>query len=143
MTIPYRGDCSCGAVSLEITLPKPIDTYSPRACDCSYCTPRGAAYLSDPSGTVRVSVHSERGLRKERQGSETAIMLLCATCDSLLGAVCEIEGRLLGAINVRVLEPHTAVPKAQPVHLTDLDANTKVQRWSDLWTPFQIERVKD
>ena len=85
MTIPYRGDCTCGAISVEITLPKPIDT-----------------------------------------------------CNGLLGAVCEIEGRLLGAVNVRTLERYTVVPPAQTVHLSELDADTKVQRWSDLWMPFQV-----
>jgi hypothetical protein len=139
MTIPYRGDCTCGAVSLEITLPKPIDTYTPRACDCSYCTPRSAAYLSDPSGAVQIWAPSESGLCKERQGSETATMLLCAACNGLLGAVCEIDGRLLGAVNIRALERYTAVPPAQTVHLSELDADTKVQRWSDLWMPFQVD----
>ncbi len=139
MTIPYRGDCDCGVVSLEITLPKPIDTYTPRACDCSYCTPRGAAYLSDASGTVCLCVPNESNLRKERQGSETATMLLCSACNCLLGAVCEIGGRLLGAVNVRVLERQTEIPPAQSVHLSEFDADTKVQRWSDLWMPFQID----
>ncbi len=143
MTISYRGDCSCGAVSVDINLPKPINAYTPRACDCSYCTPRGAAYLSDPTGMVRVHAPGKPGLRKERQGSETATMLLCATCNSLLGAVCEIEGHLLGAINVRNLERHIEIPMAQSVHLSELDADTKVQRWSDLWMPFQMDTQAD
>eukprot|EP00439_Symbiodinium_sp_Y106_P088684 s1_g1220.t1 len=139
MTNSYRGACACGTVSVDATLARPIHTYTPRACDCSYCTPHNAAYLSDPEGAAVLHVSDQNSLRREHQGSETATMLLCDTCGSLLGAVCEIEGRLKGAINSRVLECQTDILPAQSVHLSDLDRDTKVKRWSDLWMPFEIE----
>ncbi len=139
MTNSYRGKCGCGTVLVDATLPRPINTYTPRACDCSYCTPHNAAYLSDPEGAAVLQVSNKHSLRRERQGSETATMLLCDACGTLVGAACELQGRLLGAINVQVLRGRTHVPPAQSVHLSDLDRNTKVKRWSDLWMPFRIE----
>ncbi len=135
----YRGKCRCGTVTLDVTLSNPINTYTPRACDCSYCTPHDAAYLSDPAGAVELRIPSQNSLRREHQGSETATMLLCDACGSLLGAVCEIEGSLKGAINSRVLECQIDISPAQSVHLSDLDRTTKVKRWSDLWMPFRID----
>jgi len=45
-----KGGCHCGKVRVELTTSIRPGDFRPRACDCSFCTKHGAAYVSDPAG---------------------------------------------------------------------------------------------
>ncbi len=68
----YTGGCSCGAVQVELELPKALETYAPRQCDCDFCEEHDGAYISDPDG--RLVVRCGKPIREEKQGSNTASM---------------------------------------------------------------------
>ena len=42
------GGCHCGKLKVEFETGIDPADFSPRACDCSFCTKHGAAYISDP-----------------------------------------------------------------------------------------------
>ena len=127
-----KGGCHCGKVRLELSTSIRPEEFHPRACDCSFCTKHGAAYVSDPGGKLRV-VGAET-LAEYRQGSGTARMLLCRACGVLVAAVFEDGGRLYGTVNAKCLEgvdfgaPETVSPRT-------LGVEEKRGRWARLWTP--------
>ncbi len=126
------GGCHCGKVRIELaTAIRPAD-FHPRACDCSFCTKHGAAYVSDPRGRLRVIASD--GLADYRQGSGTARMLLCRACGVLVGAVLEENGRRYGAVNATCLEG-VALGAPQAVSPQTLGVDDKKARWTRLWTP--------
>lgn len=127
-----EGGCHCGAVRLQLATAIRPEDFHPRACDCSFCTKHGAAYVSDPRGRLRIVAPD--GLAEYRQGSGTARMLLCRTCGVLVGAVLEEGGRRYGTVNAKCLEDATfGAPQA--VSPQKLGVEEKKARWVRLWTP--------
>ena len=128
-----QGGCYCGNVLLELELPHETAHYQPRVCDCGFCSKHGAAYLSDPQGSLRIRIDdmSCRGIF--RQGTELAQMLLCTRCGVLLGALYRDDGRTYATVNVRALEGAVAFGTVLPVSPRQLPAEEKVARWKSLW----------
>jgi hypothetical protein len=132
MASVLKGGCHCGKVRVELaTSIRPAD-FRPRACDCSFCTKHGAAYVSDPAGRLRIT--GSASLTDYRQGSGTARMLLCRACGVLVAAVLEEDGRRYGTVNAQCLEG-VAFGAPQTVSPQKLEVGDKKARWTRLWTP--------
>jgi hypothetical protein len=132
--VQLSGGCHCGNLRLQVELTRIPGEYSPRACDCDFCCKHGAAWLSDPQGSLRISVRDAGQLGKYAQGSGTAELLLCRQCGVLVGACLSSDGdRLYGAVNARVLECDTPFAAAQVVSPHQLSVADKVRRWQQLW----------
>ena len=127
------GACHCGNVRVAVGLSQPPDTYSPRACDCDFCSKHGAAYLSDPEGSLRVEVRDARSLGRYRQGSAIADCLICRNCGVLLGIAYTHEGRSYATINSRIFAAETNFAAAVAVSPKTLPASAKAERWRSLW----------
>jgi len=133
------GTCRCGAVSWNIQLPQPPASYAPRRCDCDFCTARHLLYLSDPNGQLHISANS--ALARIRQGSEQAEFLACSHCQTVV-AVCYQEAKIsVGAINASLLQPQSQFAAPVTVQPRLLAADTKTERWKQLWTPLVVEEV--
>ncbi|GLQ74014.1 hypothetical protein [Vibrio penaeicida] len=63
----YISKCECGRCSAKIVLSQSLENYEARACQCEFCLPRNAAYLSVPLGNVTLSPASN--LNAVTQGS--------------------------------------------------------------------------
>ena len=129
-----KGGCHCGKVKVELATSIRPEDFRPRACDCSFCTKHGAAYVSDPGGKLSITVGAPGALAEYRQGSGTASMLLCRSCGILVAAVFEDGGRRYGTVNSRCLEG-VAFGAPQAVSPQALGVAEKKSRWERLWTP--------
>jgi hypothetical protein len=127
------GGCHCGNIRVELQLPNPPGAYSPRACDCSFCRKHGAAYVSDPNGSLLVRVRDAQDRGSYRQGSGQAEFVLCRNCGVLVAVLLRNEGRVHGAVNANSLADTDAFGTAQPVSPQKLSPTAKVQRWQDVW----------
>jgi hypothetical protein len=127
------GGCHCGGILVEFELSQPPVTYSPRACDCDFCRKHGAAYVSDPAGSLHIRIEADGTGRTYRQGSGMAELLLCGNCGVLIGALYRNDGRVYATINAKIVEGPTAFGAEQPVSPKKLAATEKVTRWQDLW----------
>jgi [ribosomal protein S5]-alanine N-acetyltransferase len=127
------GGCYCGNLRLTVTFSQDLSAYAPRACDCDFCRKHGAAYVSDPQGALRIHVRRGHELRRFRQGSNTAEMLLCSRCGVLVGALYQEPDGLFGTLNVRSLDERAAFGAEQSVSPKMLSADRKVQRWREIW----------
>jgi hypothetical protein len=132
MASVLKGGCHCGKVRLELATSIRPQDFNPRACDCSFCTKHGAAYVSDPDGKLRI-IGSEM-LGEYRQGSGTAKMLLCRGCGVLVAAILEDGARRYGTVNSKCLEG-VAFGAPQTVSPQTLAVEDKKARWTRLWTP--------
>jgi len=77
ITNPHRASCHCGAVVLELALPKGIA--EPRRCDCSICRRKGAVVASVPLAGLRV-IEGEEHLREYRFNTNQARHFFCSIC---------------------------------------------------------------
>lgn len=131
------GSCHCGRCTVTLTLPQPPGSYAPRRCDCDFCTARHLLYLSDPNGQLHISANS--ALTRLKQGSEQAEFLACSQCHTIV-AVCYREAEnCVGAINANLLQPQHPFAEAVTVQPRLLAAETKTERWKQLWTPLVVE----
>jgi hypothetical protein len=128
-----NGGCHCGNILVEMELPRASATYNPRACDCDYCRKHGAAYVSDPQGSMRMQVKDARQLGKYHQGSGIADCIICRNCGVLVGIVHRDNGRLYGAINSKALDGSSPFGEEMPVSPKTLPDDEKIRRWKDLW----------
>ena len=133
-TATLHGSCHCGRLRIEFSTDQDPADFTPRACDCSFCRKHEAAYVSDHTGRLSVSVR-EDALRKYRQGSDTADFLLCGQCGVLVAVVFEHAGRLHGAVNIGCLDGDTGFMAPVPASPQMLSAEEKVSRWLKLWIP--------
>ena len=127
------GGCHCRSILVQLRLSQPPITYSPRACDCDFCRKHGAAYVSDPEGSLEIRVKAQGDGRTYRQGSALAELLFCGNCGVLIGALYRDEGRVYATVNAKIVDGPTAFGAEQPVSPQKLAGNDKVKRWQDLW----------
>ena len=127
-----KGGCHCGNVRIAVGLTRDAEAYRPRACDCDFCLKHGAAYISDPAGTLRIEIRDAQQIARYRQGSGTAECLLCGSCGVLVAVTYETDGRAFATVNYRAIEgarfgePVTVSPK-------QLGVLDKIGRWKELW----------
>lgn len=138
-TFPYHGQCRCGACAVLLHLPKPIEQYTPRACDCNFCQTRNIAYLSDPDGSLMISLSAP--LDSLKQGSEQARFIACQACSTVLAATVVADNRLIGAVNCRLLDAHANCQLAEPASPKLLSAEEKFSRWQKIWLPVTFISV--
>ncbi|HZV37776.1 MAG TPA: aldehyde-activating protein [Pseudoxanthomonas sp.] len=129
------GACACGEAAAEVGLSREPAVYSPRACDCDFCRERGAAWLSDPAGFLRLRTNAGQGFRIERQGSELAEFLSCAACGTLMAVRWQDDGdgRVYAVVNARTLSRHGELAGEQDASPKLLEAAEKTARWKALW----------
>ncbi len=132
----WRGRCHCGAVGFEYRTEKPPAEWPVRACQCSFCRKHGAAYTSDPAGSVRFTHEDPAALSRYRFGHKTADFVFCGRCGGYLGAVTEEGGHTLMVINLRALDPEPqGLPAAQPMSYEGETSGDRNIRRSARWTP--------
>ncbi|WP_199103163.1 GFA family protein [Aquitalea sp. ASV11] len=129
------GACHCGNIHLQLELSQPLADYTPRACDCDFCRKHGASYLSDPHGSLQITVSDADGLGKYRHGSQLADFLFCTHCGVLLGVLYQDGSRLYGTVNCAALQPAEALGTSVSVSPKRLESSEKIARWSTLWFP--------
>jgi len=130
---PLRGGCHCGDISLAVHCRSPFTALPPRACDCGYCRRQGAAWFSDPDGSLRIALVAPQRLIHYRQGSNQADMVCCGRCGVLTHVCIDTAGGMYAAINVRVLVDTAGLADAVVVSPRQLPAAEKLARWQRLW----------
>lgn len=130
-----HGSSHCGQLKITFSTSKNPADIHPRACDCSFCSKHGAAYISDPGGKLLIERSHADAICEYRQGSNAARLLLCRACGVLVGVVYHHSSGLYGAINTRCLDGETGLGEASPASPQLLSADEKVSRWLSLWVP--------
>ena len=133
-----RGSCHCGQLRVDLRTSQDPAKLNPRVCDCSFCDKHGAAYVSDPEGSMCILETAAGALRSYRQGSGIARFVLCSTCGVLMGVHFTTNGRIYGAVNASCLDKATALGTYLAASLQGLSPDERVSRWSKLWVPHVI-----
>ncbi len=137
MNYRYEGACTCGNVEFLLDLPRELDTFAPRACDCDYCSNRQASYLSHPKGVVKLQ--AKEPLKTETQGSEQASFQYCNTCKTLIVVTYSFDSGLKGALNSSLLKDRAELKKAESISPKLLRPTEKLERWNELWLDVSIQ----
>ena len=129
---PLAGGCHCGNIRVSVELGCAPAACAPRACDCDFCRKHGAAWVSDPHGSLRIRMADAQESGHYTQGDGIAQMLLCRRCGVLVAALWQAQ-TLHGVVNVKVLDASNEFAAPEPVSPRQLPPAAKVSRWQSLW----------
>ena len=129
---PLAGGCHCGNIAVTAGLTSAARRLQPRACDCEFCRKHGAAWVSDPHGSLGIRIADARDAGRYTQGAGIAEMLLCRRCGVLVAALWQAD-RLYGVVNARALDARDEFSAAQSVSPQQLSPEAKVSRWQSIW----------
>ena len=115
---------------------------SPRACQCAFCLPRGASYLSDPSARLEVQLEDRRLLYAHLFGTGTAEFMHCGRCNELVYVRCEIEGRDYGLVVAAALADPPAAATTQAAEYGAETLEERLARRAARWIP-EVEIIED
>jgi hypothetical protein len=122
----FPGQCHCGNISVIFQSDKDTKDFVPRICECTFCTKHGARWISDPAGTVIVTIKDDTRVSKYAFGHETAEFITCSRCGVTLLAVSEIEGNRHAVLNVNVLDDQGSFTGTESAF--DYDAESELSR---------------
>ena len=99
-----KGRCHCGNIELTFESRVQPEKLPVRADACSFCRSHGARTVTDPDGSVSITVHAPEQMSRYRFGLRTADFLVCRQCGVYVAAVLTAEGRAYATININALE---------------------------------------
>jgi len=135
----YKGQCHCGAITVDYESDTAPAGTQVRECQCSFCRLHAAKAVSDPAGTLRFTEQQKGALNRYRFGLNTADFIVCNTCGAYMGVVLRDGDAGYGVVNIRTLtdgEKFTALPTA-----ADYDEETtdsRIARRKVQWTPAEV-----
>jgi hypothetical protein len=127
------GGCHCGAIRFDFETVEPL---APRACQCRFCRRQDARMVSDPGGSVALTLG--RGTRRYRFGTGTTDFLFCGTCGIYVGAVAELDGATYATLNLNAFDDSHRELAATPVSYDGETAEEKAERRRRKWTPARL-----
>ena len=134
----YLSQCSCGIIDIELSLPKRLEEYEPRACDCDFCVARSVSYVSDPDGLLTI-LHTDK-LERLKQGSKQASFWQCSSCKDLIAVTCQFEKQTKGAINAGILKKHYKLKMSTTASPKLLPPEEKRKRWDSIWLKVELNK---
>lgn len=92
--------------------------------------------VSDPDGAAELKLGPET--RRYRFGTGTTDFLFCGRCGVYVGALAEVDGRLLATFNLNAFDEPQFELAATPVSYEGETATAKAERRRRNWTPARI-----
>jgi hypothetical protein len=136
----YSGICHCGNISVEFVTEFPASKLELRRCVCSFCIKHGAITATDPQGSVKITIASEKNLSQYRFGLRTADFIVCSVCGVYVAAMLKQNGEVFATLNINTLKnvnEFTSPPVK--VNYESETASEKVSRRKEKWTPAVLE----
>lgn len=126
-----KGSCDCH--NIEVSWHTVDHSLVPRACQCSYCSSKGAAYVSKSGTSFEVSIRKERLHVQVRHGSNNAVFHECGQCQQVIFISVNIDGDVYGALNARHMHNKLGFSKAVATNFSSQTAEQKLERWRQNW----------
>ena len=134
----WRGGCHCGNLRTAFETALDPAAMTVRECQCTFCRKHATRAVTDPDGSLTVTVADESLLSRYTFGLETAAYLLCRRCGVYVAAVTTDDPpraiAIVNALKDREQFIQTPVPSVY-------DAETReqrVERRRSTWTPVSV-----
>ena len=135
----FQGSCHCGNLRVAFETETPAADSAVRACQCSFCRKHDARAVSDPRGSMTISVRDADRLNRYRFGLGATEFLVCRDCGVYVAAYMPDGDRAYANVMVNVLDDRPHFPEPKPVVLDNEDEGGKRQRRRDNWTPATLK----
>lgn len=127
------GKCACQNIEFDLKVSFPVETFSPRACDCDFCIKNKVSYISDSKGKADLQIKNPSLIRLVKQGHELAHFLTCLGCKAVVCALYTENQKTFAAFNTDLILNKDQFAECLPVSPKKLTAEEKISRWKQLW----------
>lgn len=136
----FRGGCHCGTIEVRYRSGTAPEDTSPRACQCDFCRKHNTRAVSDPAGSLDISVKAKADLGRYRFGLNTSDFLICRNCGVYVAAFMPDPDDAHGfaTLMVDALAERARYPAAQPASYEAEDEAGRRQRRRQTWTPARL-----
>lgn len=134
-----NGGCHCGAIGLELTLPRAPEEEVIGACQCSFCRKHNARTLSDPEACARLIVHEPAQLQRYRFALAASDVVLCRRCGVYVAMLMTEDDKAWTTISIDTLDERARFTKpAEPRDFSGEALEGRRERRKARWTPTEI-----
>ena len=131
----FHGCCHCGNLEVDYKTTIAAKDATVRACQCSFCRKHDARAISDPAGTIEITVHDPALLQRYRFGIGVIEFLICRKCGIYVSAYTRHGDQAYANVMVNVLDERKNFPQPNPVNLDGEYEVDKRRRHRTNWTP--------
>ena len=137
----HEGGCHCGAIRMTYRSAMPAAEHALRACQCSFCRKHGSVAVSDPEGSVEITMGDEARASRYRFGFGTAEYIVCRDCGVYVAAVMTEGEKLWSVAIVNALDDRADFTgPVEPVDFSTEDEDGRRARRRGRWTPTVLVR---
>lgn len=134
-----HGGCHCD--SIKVVFETALDPHALplRACQCSFCRRHGGITTSDPAGRFIIEVREPEQLQRYRFALGITDFLICRTCGVYVAATMESDNRILGVLNVNVLDEREPFARpTTPMEYGEEAVEDREARRAKVWMPVEV-----
>lgn len=139
MRFVHRGQCHCGAITVELATARAPEDQLLGACQCSFCRKHNARAFSDPNSRVTLRAAEPSHVQPYRFGLGTVDVILCRNCGVYVGMLLTEGDEVLSVVNIDTLDERlqfTATPA--PRDYAAENADERIARRKAKWMPTTL-----
>lgn len=139
MAYRMSGGCHCGAIGVELLLPRSPEEEVVGACQCSFCRKHNARTVSDAGARARITINKPAQLQRYRFGLAASEVILCRRCGVYLAMLMRQDGAAWTTINVDALDERARFTRpAEPRDFSGEALAGRRERRKTRWTPTEL-----
>ena len=138
-----KGGCHCGNISVDYSTSIAPEDSAPRACQCSFCRKHQSRAVSDPTGSLKFTIHKQSEVNRYTFGIGSCQFLVCRRCGVYVGAFMPDPDDTAGyaTLMANALDAQGRYPQATPTVYDGEDGAGKKDRRRRVWTPAVLETI--
>lgn len=134
-----KGGCHCGAIGVELGLPRPPEEELVGACQCSFCRKHNARTVSDPRAAARLVMNEPAQLQRYRFGLSASEVVLCRRCGVYIAMLMREGDKAWTTINIDALDERARFTRpAEPRDFSGEALEGRRERRKARWIPTEL-----
>jgi hypothetical protein len=135
----FDGGCHCGNIAVTFETSQSPASLQLRQCGCTFCRRHGQVSVTDPAGRLEVRLRDPDATSRYQFGLRASDFLICRTCGVFVTAVCIIDGKTYGTLNVNTLADRPAfTQRPVPIDFDGENVEQRLARRRRAWTPAVV-----
>ena len=135
--ITLTGGCHCRNIKIEYKSTVAPEDAKPRACQCSFCRQHQSRAVSDPNGSLRITVDNADLLSRYQFSMKSIEFLVCRECGVYVAGFMAdpTDDKAYATLMVSALDERQRFPQPSPTVYDAEDRQARTARRRKVWTP--------
>jgi hypothetical protein len=135
----YEGGCHCKNLRIAFTTDLTPDQMQPRSCQCSFCIKHATGAISDPNGSLTITMQNPDDVSRYHIGIGISDFVICRNCGVYIGAYMPDDDGAYANVMAHILDDHArfTLPSVPVVRTSESESEKRARRRA-AWTPAVI-----